>query len=107
MRLAVVFAALAVGSVARADTVVVAPVQDNTIYSENGALSDGQGQHVFAGLTSQSAERRALIEFDVAGAVPPGSTITSVTLTLRLTRTQSNTTSVAVYKVMADWGEGA
>ena len=107
MRLAVLFAALAVASVARADTVVVAPVQDNTIYSENGALSDGQGQHVFAGLTSQSAERRALIEFDVAGAVPPGSTITSVTLTLRLTRTQTNTTSVALYRVMADWGEGA
>ena len=107
MRLAVLVAVLGFSTVARADTVVLAPVQDNTIYGENAALSDGQGQHMFAGLTSQSAERRALIEFDVAGAVPPGSTITSVTLTLRLDRTQSNTTSVAVFKVMADWGEGA
>jgi spore coat protein A len=107
MRYAVLFAALGVSSLARADTVVLAPAQDNTIYSENGALSDGQGQHIFAGLTSQSAERRALIEFDVASAVPPGSTITSVTLTLRLDRTQTNTTNVALYKVLADWGEGA
>ena len=107
MRLAVLVAALGLSTVARADTVVLAPVQDNTIYGENGALSDGQGQHVFAGLTSQSAERRGLIGFDVAGAVPSGSTITAATLTLRLDRTQSNTTSVAVYKVMADWGEGA
>src|SRR6185503_17665938 len=85
----------------------IAPAQDNTIYGENGGLSDGQGQHLFAGMTSNTAERRALVEFDIAGAVPAGSTITSVTLTLRLDKTQTASLPIALTKVTADWGEGA
>jgi spore coat protein A len=104
VRAAVVLIAIA-GSTARADSVVVVPAKDNTIYSENGTLSDGVGQHLFAGLTSNSAERRALIQFDIAAAVPSGSTITAVTLTLRLDKTQTTNVAVALYPATADWGE--
>ena len=90
-----------------ADSVVIAPAKDNTIYGENGALSDGQGQHLFAGMTSNTARSVARCQFDIAGAVPAGSTITSVTLTLRLDKTQTASVPVALTKVTADWGEGA
>jgi spore coat protein A len=108
MRYAVIVAVLFAGTaLAHADTIVLAPTQDTTIYSEDGALSNGKGQHLFAGLTSsQSKQRRALIQFGVSGAIPAGSTITSVTLTLRLDRTQSNTVAVALHKVTSAWGEG-
>ncbi|HUS33526.1 MAG TPA: DNRLRE domain-containing protein, partial [Kofleriaceae bacterium] len=109
MRYAVLLAVFLTGAaVARADTVVIAPTQDTTIYSEDGALSNGKGQHLFAGTTSsQSKQRRALIQFGVTGAIPAGSTINSVTLTMRLDKTQANTAAIALYKVTAAWGEGA
>jgi len=100
-----VLVALALSSRAYADTVVIAPAKDNTIYSENGALSDGQGQHLFAGKTNNSSERRALIKFDVAASIPAGSTVTAVTLTLRLDKTQTATIPIALSRIAADWGE--
>lgn len=103
MRRAVVVL-LALTSSAYADTVVISATKDNTIYSESGALSDGQGLHLFAGKTSSSNERRALIQFDVS-SIPAGSTITSVTLTLRLDKTQPVSFAVALSPVAADWGE--
>jgi spore coat protein A len=109
MRRAVPLAILvATASLAHADTVVIAPAQDTTIYSEDGALANGSGQYLFAGLTSnQGKQRRALVQFGVTGAIPAGSTITSVTLTLHLERTQANTVDVSIYKVTSAWGEGA
>ncbi len=104
MRRAVVVL-LALTGAASADTVVISATKDNTIYSESGALSDGQGLHLFAGKTSNSSERRALIQFDVAGSIPAGSTITSVTLTLRLDKTQTASIPIAVSPLAADWGE--
>jgi opacity protein-like surface antigen len=67
--IAAVLALATLSSAAFADTVVLSATKDNTIYSESGSLSDGQGQHLFAGETSGTAERRALIEFDVAGSL--------------------------------------
>jgi FtsP/CotA-like multicopper oxidase with cupredoxin domain len=91
--------------VAHADSVVVGPNRDTTIYSESGALSNGAGSQMFTGVTDNGAERRALISFDIAGAVPAGSTITSVSLTLRLTRTRIQNLTVGLHDVSATWGE--
>ena len=52
--------------------------KDNTIYSESDASSNGAGDYFFAGLNGDGRQRRGLI--DVAGALPAGSTINSVTL---------------------------
>jgi spore coat protein A len=108
MRFAVLLAAfVAAAPLAHADTVVLSPTQDTTIYSD-GALSNGKGQYLFAGVTSsQTKQRRGLIQFAVSGSIPAGSTINSVTLTMRLSRTQSNTSDIALYKVTSSWGEGA
>ena len=100
--LAVVIAA---GDRAAADTAELTTVRDNTMYSES-ARSNGVGRHFFAGRTDSGNTRRGLIAFEVAGAVPGGSTITAVTLQLYMSRTSANLEPVILYRVLADWGEG-
>jgi hypothetical protein len=94
---------------ARAVTVTLSPTKDNTLYeSATGAVSNGAGEYLFAGSTDRGLIRRALIQFEVAGALPAGSTINSVTLRLNVSRTRQNTQrTTSVHRVLADWGEGA
>jgi hypothetical protein len=94
---------------ARAVTVTLSPSKDNTLYeSATGAVSNGAGEYLFAGKTDRGLLRRAVIQFDVAGALPAGSTINSVTLQLNVSRTRQNTQrTTSVHRVLADWGEGA
>ena len=82
--------------------------KDNTLYQDSaGALSNGAGQHIFVGRTNVGGLiRRALVAFNVAGSIPPGSQIMSVTLTLNMSQTSSGIDTVSVYRVLADWGEG-
>jgi hypothetical protein len=89
---------------------VLEPVKDNTLYeSAKGALSNGAGQHLFAGTTNQGFLRRGLIAFDIAGTVPADSTIDAITLTLNMSKTNENagTQTISVHRVLADWGEGS
>jgi hypothetical protein len=89
-------------------TVVITPSKDNTLYqTSNGSLSNGAGIHVFAGRTNQGDRRRALLEFDVASQIPPGSQITSVTLKLEVSQTVSGPESMVLHRLSADWGEGS
>src|SRR5262249_12118097 len=71
---------------ALAEVVTLAPSQDTTIYSESGDLGNGAGEYAFAGRTGVAGSRRALLAFDVAGQIPSGSSITSVTLTVHVSR---------------------
>src|SRR5204863_5222077 len=51
--------------------------------------------------------RRGVLAFDIAGSIPPGSTILGVTLSLNTSRTASDTPrNVELHKLLADWGEG-
>jgi spore coat protein A len=102
----VVAVCLAFPLAAAASTVTLEPSRDNTMYSESGALSNGAGQYLFTGETNDGNVRRALLAFNVASAVPAGSTITAVTLTLYLSRTRTQSENVALHRVLADWGEG-
>lgn len=84
------------------------PVKDNTLYeSQTGALSNGSGTGLFFGNTNQAARRRAVMAFDVASAVPAGSTILSATLQVRVTMTIAGIQNVNVHRLEKDWGEGA
>ncbi|MFB3132885.1 MAG: hypothetical protein ACE10K_10235 [Rhodothermales bacterium] len=89
--------------------VALTPIKDNTLYeSDTDTLSNGTGDHLFAGRTRQQANRRALLAFNVAGAVPEGATLDSVRLTLHMSRTIGTAAdAVALHRVLADWGEGA
>lgn len=91
----------------QAQTVVLTPSRDNTLYeSTDGGVSNGAGIHVFSGATQSRARRRALLAFDVASQVPPGSRISRVTLTMRVSLTISGAEPAALHRVTANWGEG-
>jgi hypothetical protein len=85
--------------------------KDNTLFeSATGALSNGAGPNLFTGLSGGLAppnKKRGLIWFDIAGNIPPGSTVTTVTLRLRLLQTRDlSSRSVELRRVLQDWGEG-
>lgn len=81
--------------------------RDNTIYeASDGSLSNGKGAWLFAGKTNRGDIRRALIRFDVAGALPSGAVIETVRLELNMSQTISGNRGVSLHRVSADWGEG-
>jgi len=86
------------------------PSKDNTLYEYDpaeGDHSNGAGFHFFAGETAMSELRRGVFAFDIAGSIPPGSTITGVTLSLNCSRVFSDTArTIELHKLLADWGEG-
>jgi len=95
-------------SICFGDSVVLAPAADNTLIQDGtNNLSNGAGDYFFTGRTDQGNIRRGLIRFDVAAAIPPGSTITGATLTLLCSRAKVNTGyAVELHRVLAAWGEG-
>ncbi|MEL7474381.1 MAG: DNRLRE domain-containing protein [Planctomycetota bacterium] len=90
---------------------VLEPSQDGTLFENDfGDLANGAGQHIFTGQTVQSDQslrlRRAVLQFDIATAVPAGATITSATLQLRMNRTIAGNTDTTLHRVTTPWGEG-
>ncbi len=101
-------AILALGSAATADSVVLPPAKDNTLFS-TGTTSNGAGDAVFSGRTGARGGRvrqRAVLAFDVAGNVPARSTITSARLRLTVIQTNSGAQEHTLHRVLKDWGEG-
>lgn len=86
-------------------TVILGAARDNTLYGGLGNVSNGAGQHIFAGNTNNDLARRGLIAFDLS-AIPPDATIISATLTLNMSKTISGNAAVSLRAVSADWGEG-
>jgi spore coat protein A len=100
-------------SAVTAATVVLNPVADNTIFHGEISSDDftdnscGAGQGLYAGVTLRGFIRRALLRFDVAAAIPPGSTIDAVTLTLDVgLTTDTLDTTMMLHPVLQAWGEG-
>jgi len=86
-------------------TVTIEPAKDNSIFSE-AVESNGQGIYLFVGRTNEPSIRRALLQFDVAGAVPAGATIESASLTLRMNKTIVGGQAIGAYRLTRGWGEG-
>lgn len=88
------------------DTIALTPVLDNTLYESTlGTISNGAGQHLFAGTTGNGDIRRGLLAFDLSG-IPAGAIVLSATLTLTMSKTIAGETPVALHALTADWGEG-
>ena len=109
--LAVVLAGALIGirpNAKSAPTITLNPSKDNTLYEYVDVdLSNGAGNHFFAGRTGQGYIRRGVLAFDIAGNIPPGSAITGVSLSMRLSRGGGNgTPMIELHKLIADWGEG-
>jgi hypothetical protein len=86
------------------------PIKDNTLYQYDpaeGDVSNALGNHFFAGKTGMGELRRGVLAFDIAGTIPPGSTILGVTLSMNMSRTPlSIAYTIELHKLLADWGEG-
>ena len=91
-----------------AATISIMPSKDNTLYEYDpaeGDHSNGAGFHFFAGENGMGELRRGVLAFDIAGSVPPGSTITAVSLTMNMSMTPAGALTVELHKLLADWGE--
>ena len=90
-----------------ADTVILPPAKDNTLYEDGaGSLSNGAGAYFFTGKTASNSLRRGLMAFDLTG-IPPTATITNVSLSLYLSMAHGGSAAVSLHKASRDWGEGA
>lgn len=79
---------------------------DTSMFSEN-ENSGGGTDGVFAGTNGQFDTRRALLRVDLS-AIPPGSTINSVSLNLTVMMSGETFGNIdyTLHRVSADWGEG-
>lgn len=102
--------ALCMAGQAGAVTLTLEASQGNTLYENaEGALSNGAGEHFFVGRVGPRAGRtlrRGLIQFDVAGFIPPGSVINRVDLFLNASSLRgSSMGTVLLHPVLVPWGE--
>jgi hypothetical protein len=89
-------------------TVVLTPAKDNTLFeASDGSLSNGSGVHLFAGATNSDQLRRAVMAFDIASQIPPGSRISGAVLRLQVSNTISGPQLLALQPLTSDWGEGS
>lgn len=90
-------------------SVSMTSIKDATLYEDAaGALSNGAGQHMFAGTKGAGHAVRAVVAFDVAGKVPAGMTLTGVKLRLNMSGASSySAQTMGLHRVLADWGEGS
>lgn len=94
---------------ARADMTTLTPAQDNTLYIDaSGAVSNGAGPTMFSGKTGVfgTGARRALVQFNVAGGIPFGATITAVQLRLFMSQSVTGASPIGLRRVTNSWGEG-
>jgi hypothetical protein len=109
MRTVTVIAVLTVlTSGAHADVVTIVPSRDNTIFEAPVGNSDGAGPSFFSGRTNTSGVRRGLLFFkvDASAGIPAGSVVTSVALTLNVTRFFGGSANFSLQRALNDWGEG-
>lgn len=89
-------------------TLTLAPSADNTLYeSTSGNISNGKGTHIFAGKTKNGAIRRSLLKFDISGNLPPGATITEISLSLTMDQTIAGPQPASLHVLNRNWGEGS
>lgn len=92
-----------------ADSISIGPSADATLIEEPTAeYSLGAAYNVYAGRIGENGGatiRRGLMRFNL-GAIPAGSTITSVTLRLYMSQTQSGAQTVGLHRCSLPWTEG-
>jgi hypothetical protein len=93
----------------RADVANVSPAQDTGLFDLNPLNNFGAAPNVVVGATASGRVGRMLLEFDVAGAIPAGATINSVTLRLADVSSQGDTyvsSTFSLHRALVDWNGG-
>lgn len=93
-------------AVAQQSTTLV-PVADTTLHEAFPDNNFGGGSTFTAGGRNMGGRARALLKFDPAGALPPGATVLSATLTLTVTAVNGPESVFDLHRILADWGEGS
>lgn len=97
----------AANPVALSDEISILPDADATLYQNlSGDTANGSGRGLFVGRNNSNSLYRSLIRFDIAGEVPAGATIESLTLRLFCSRTLSPPTPVSLHRAIGTWDEG-
>jgi hypothetical protein len=96
-------------TLAAAEEITLGATLDATlIEDEIGLLANGSGPALFVGRTGQTIGgiRRAMLRFDLAGAVPSKAIIQRVSLNLHLTPSNDRISKVAMHRLLQSWSEG-
>lgn len=104
-------AALVCAGPAAADTITLNPSADATLISsmDGQEYAIGAGPNVFCGRVGTNGEgtlRRAMLRFNLS-AIPPGSTITSVSLKVYMAQTSGGAQNCTLHRVTESWGESS
>ena len=105
---------LATVAVARSEMAQISSSMDTSIFNnqnfESNPLSNGMGQHMFAGRTGVNNAfeiRRALLAFDIEGAVPANAIIDTAFLQLTVSRAPHDFADpFSLHRALTPWGEG-
>ena len=97
-----------------AETLVLEPDKDNTLYEDaGGQLSNGAGQYLFMGRTGGDKGvdrllRRALLSFDLS-TIEPGSLVSRAELQISIGQVPIGAFggSSTVHRLLGNWGEGS
>jgi hypothetical protein len=95
-----------------ADSVTLHPSADTTLFETNPDNNLGATTNFVSGTTAgfllEPFRSRALIRFDVAGAIPAGAVVTSATLTLTVVKIPQAPINSAfdLHRMLVRWGEG-
>lgn len=83
-------------------------VADTSLHEEPGAADNnfGGGGSITAGGRNQGGRTRALLRFDIAGALPAGIVINSAALTVKVSNANGPNSTFALHPVLAAWSEG-
>lgn len=92
---------------AHADATNLLCIADTTLQQDFPDNNTGGADSFTAGGRLQGGPTRALLQFDIASAIPPGATINSATLTVTVVATNGPDSTFALHRVLADWGEGS
>lgn len=110
MRITLLLLTLALTAPAHAASIVLSSGKDNTLYeSTDGSLSNGAGNHLFAGTNGFSGGfrvMRSVLAFDLS-PIPDNARVDSVQLLLDVNTPMGNAGTVQVHRATQDWGEGS
>lgn len=90
-------------------TATVRPASDTTLFEKFPGANLGAASTIVAGTVNTGQRSRSLIQFNVAGVIPVGAVINTVTLTLRTVDQPPGAISSTfdLRRVLQAWGEGA
>jgi hypothetical protein len=92
-----------------AASIAIPASADATLFETEPNNSAGGADFFISGTTQNRTRNRALLQFDIAGAVPAGSQITSVGLQFEVTRVPGDGFEASLFglhRVLRSWGEG-